>query len=140
MPEGFGDYRTIPNSEPGITYIQAYIPPIFKKVVWRDSILLLENNQHLIENLKEGQDYEIKTEVVEIRPAYTVWKFDEPVVDTIIEEKILIIEETIDEIQPMPQYENETIEERMMVFEADIRYVAIDSKAKDWRGVRPFNY
>ena len=123
LPEGFGDYRTIENAELGLIYAQAYIPPTFKKIVWRDSVLLLENNQHLIENLKEGKDYEIVTEIVETYPAYTTWEFETLKVDTVWETKTVIIDRICEEIKPMPEFENQLIIGRKEMFERQFRFV-----------------
>lgn len=128
LPEGFGDYRSIKNPEPGKVYTQAYIPPTFKKIVWKDSVLLLENNQHLIENLEEGKDYDILTEIVEIRPAYTVWEFEEPTMDTIIETKTIIVDRICEEIEPMPKFENQVIIERQKMFDESFMFISYTLK------------
>lgn len=123
LPKGFGDYRTIPNAYPESIYTEAYIPPTFKKNVWRDSILLLENNRHLIKNLEEGKDYEIKTEIVEIHSAYTIWEFETPTIDTIVETKTVIVERICEEIEPMPKYENQRIIERQKIFDWSFHFI-----------------
>jgi hypothetical protein len=123
LPKDFGNYQSIPNSVPGKVYTQAYVPPTFKKVVWRDSVLLLENNRHLIGNLEKGKDYEIVTEIVETYPAYTIWEFEELKVDTVWETKTVIIDRICEEIKPMPKYENQLIIGREKMFERQFRFV-----------------
>lgn len=130
LPEGFGDYRTIENPEPGKSYTQAYIPPTFKKIVWKDSVLLLENNRHLLTNLEEEKDYNIIMEIVEIRPAYTIWEFEEPTMDTIIETKTIIVDRICEEIEPMPKFENEVIIERKEIFKADVSFIKVPLSEK----------
>lgn len=123
LPEGFGDYRSIKDIEPGKVYTQAYIPPTFKTVIWRDSVLLLENNRHLLTNLTEGKDYDIKTEIIETHPAYTILKFEEPKIDTIIEEKTIIVDRICEEIEPMPEYENQVIIGRQKMFNESTMFI-----------------
>lgn len=126
LPEDFGDYRLIKNTEVGRSYLQSYIPPTFKKNV--SNVLLLENNRHLLTNLTEGKDYEIITEIVETRPAYTVWEFETPKIDTIIETKTIIVDRICEEIEPMPKFENQVITDRIEVLKYELSFIHISPK------------
>ncbi len=128
LPEGFGDYRTIENPQHWKTYSQGYIPPKLKKIIWRDSVLLLRNNQHLIKSLEKGKDYEINTEIIEIRPYHTIWEFNIPnFKDTnefIWASKTIIVNNTYEEFQSGElNIKQQTIKEKTKFFEADSCFI-----------------
>lgn len=78
VPEIFGNYVPLPNLEPGTTYAQRFIPSEFEIVMEEKAMFLLKNNEHLLTDLVEGKDYEIRLEIIEVKPEDITITFERP--------------------------------------------------------------
>ncbi|MFK7950857.1 MAG: peptidoglycan-binding protein [Saprospiraceae bacterium] len=112
----------------GRFYIQVYIPSTFTVEPWKDSVVLLKNNQQLLKNLEEGKDYTIQTKVIEMRPEFTNWQIGEPQFDTIIEKKMIAKEKQLIRIKPMVGFRNRVSIDSTEIFpkEATFKFIPID--------------
>ena len=137
LPEGFGDYRTIENPEAGEIYYQMYVSPSFEIKVWKDSVLRLEDNEHLLEKLTLGVDYKINTEIVEIIPPTTTWTFEMPKIDTTIEQRQYIFYSNCEKVTtPNPNWQNgDTIVEKVLVKPKTMDFIPIQNRIKECCGM-----
>ncbi len=103
LPEGFGDYRTIENPEPYRAFCRVIFPTEFDETSKQYEFCLLDNNRHLLKNLEEGKDYEIRLETIEIKPQYTEYHIKPPYYYKNINSRFFISESSWEMIDSIPE-------------------------------------